>query len=307
MIKLYEPFRGLLYTPFYLVHTLGAYEAEGVSVQLETAPSPAAASVTLLEGRVDVAWGGPMRVQHHYERDPACDLVLFGEAVTRDPFILVGRDANPEFTLSDLADFRLATVSEVPTPWLCLQEDLRRAGIDPQSQPRVADGTMTQNAAALREGKFDVIQVFEPFAETLTREGVGHIWEAAAGRGHTAYTSFYATWATLGKREDELQRMVRALYRTQRWLQRAGTSEVGDALCEWFPELPREILDGAIGRYRNLAIWNENPVLSREGFERLIAGLLSGGWIERSVSFEQCVDTRLARQAIEDHSPRAEG
>jgi NitT/TauT family transport system substrate-binding protein len=26
---------------------------------------------------------------------------------------------------------RIATVSEVPTPWLCLQEDLRQAGIDP--------------------------------------------------------------------------------------------------------------------------------------------------------------------------------
>jgi NitT/TauT family transport system substrate-binding protein len=24
-----------------------------------------------------------------------------------------------------------AIVSEVPTPWLCLQEDLRQAGIDP--------------------------------------------------------------------------------------------------------------------------------------------------------------------------------
>ena len=44
MIKLCEPFRGVLYTPFYLVHELGAYEAEGLEVSLETARSPAEAA-----------------------------------------------------------------------------------------------------------------------------------------------------------------------------------------------------------------------------------------------------------------------
>ncbi len=116
MIRLCEPFRGLLYTPFYLIHALGAYEAEGLEVAQQTAPSPEAAALALLGGEADVIWGGPMRVMHHYGQNPECALVLFAEAVTRDPFFLVGREPNPDFSLTDLTRRRLATVSEVPTP-----------------------------------------------------------------------------------------------------------------------------------------------------------------------------------------------
>ncbi len=304
MIKLCEPFRGVLYTPFYLVHALGSYEAEGLEVALETAASPAEAAQGLLAGRVDVIWGGPMRVMHHYDRDPECGLVLFGEAVTRDPFFLIGREPHPDFALTGLSDLRLATVSEVPTPWLCLQEDLRRVGMNPEAVARVADRTMDENAAALRAGQVDVIQVFEPFAEILLNEGAGHIWHAAARRGRTAYTSFYTTRPTLEAREDELMRMVRALHRTLRWLHANGPAAVSAAAAPWFPGVPGEILQGAIARYQSLGVWGSDAILSREGFDRLKAGLLSGGWIAAGTDFEVCVDTRLAERAAgEDAAP----
>lgn len=156
-IVLQESLRGLFYAPYYACFALGAFEREGVEVRLVSAPAPAAAPDALFAGTVDVAWGGPMRVNQLYETRPDCDLVCFGEAVTCDPFLLIGREPNPDFTLADLFGKRVATVSEVPTPWLCLQEDLRRAGLDPDSLPRVADRTMADNAAALRRGELDAV------------------------------------------------------------------------------------------------------------------------------------------------------
>jgi len=311
MIRLREPFRGLLYVPFYLTEALGAFADEGLDVRLETAPSPAESVNSLLEGKVDVCWGGPMRVLHHFDRDAECPLVLFAEAVARDPFFLVGRTPNPEFRLGELAaprlsaltGLRLATVSEVPTPWLCLQEDLRREGIEPESIAREANRTMTENAAALRAGEVDVIQVCEPFAENLKAEGVGHIWRAAAGRGLTAYTSFIATRATPREREDEMLRMTRALYRAERWLRAAAPEQAAEAVSACFPELAPEVLVGAIGRYRALRVWGENPVLHQEGFDRLKAGLLSGGWITRDTPYAKCVDTRLAKRVMAGDAP----
>jgi len=72
--------------------------------------------------------------------------------VTRDPFFLVGREPRTDFDLRELAALRIGTVSEVPTPWLCLQDDLRRAGIDPATLDRVTNQTMAENTAALRAG-----------------------------------------------------------------------------------------------------------------------------------------------------------
>src|SRR6202030_2313133 len=209
-ITLQENLRGILYAPFYAALTLGAYRREGVAVEFVSAPEPARAVEGLFAGTVDVGWGGQMRVMKTYDRRVDCDLVCFGEAVTRDPFFLIGSEPRPDFAFADLYGKRIATVSEVPTPWLCLQEDLRRAGLDPEALPQVADRTMAENVAALRRGEFDVVQLFPPFAEELIAAGHGHLWYAAA-RGPTAYTSFYTPRTTLTPRREELKKLVRGL------------------------------------------------------------------------------------------------
>ena len=213
-ITLQESLRGLFYAPYYSALALGAYRREGVAIGFVGAPAPAAAPLGLFDGTVDVAWGVPMRVMQTYDSRPDCDFVCFGEAVTRDPFFLIGWEPRLDFTLADLFGRRLTTVSEVPTPWLCLQEDLRRAGLDPDTLPRVADQSMANNAAALHRGGLDVVQLFQPFAEELIAAGEGHVWYAAATRGPTSYTTFYTRRSALTARREELKKVVRGLYRT---------------------------------------------------------------------------------------------
>src|SRR6185437_4076666 len=225
-ITLQESLRGLFYAPFYVALAHDAYAREGVEVRFVSARRPGDAATNVMGGAADVCWGGPMRVMQTYHQVPGCDLVSFAEVVTRDPFLLVGWQPRPEFSLTDLPGLRVGTVSEVPTPWMCLQEDLRRAGIDPARINRVSDRTMGDNCAALAAGELDVVQVFEPFVSTLEASGAGHVWYAAASRGPTSYTTFYARRGVLTARRDELLRMVRAIYRTQQWVADAGGAEI---------------------------------------------------------------------------------
>ncbi len=293
-ITLFESFRAVFYTPFYLAHALGAYEAEGVSVTLGTSANLGSVADQLQSGEVDVYWGGPMRIMMNHDRDPDCGLVGFCETVTRDPFFLIGRVEKPDFQMSDLADVTLASVSEVPTPWMCLQDDMRRAGMDPDALRRVTDGTMPENTAALRRGDVDVIQVFQPFAEELVAEGAGHIWYAAATRGPCSYTTLYTVRKTLDEQRDALYRMTRAMSRAQKWLHGHSAAEIAEAIAGFFEDVPRERIEGAVARYLDLGIWGRNPILPRAGFERLRTALLSGGLIAREIPFEDCVDNSLA-------------
>ena len=220
-IILQEALRGLFYAPFYVALARDAFSAEGVEIRFTSSPHPNETALRVMDGTVDVSWGGPMRVMETYHKLAGCDLVCFGEVVTRDPFLLMGRTPRPDFTLADLASVELATVSEVPTPWLCLQHDLRLAGIDPAGIRRVTGRTMAENMAALKAGTVDVIQVFEPFPSLLLAEGAAHVWYAAARRGPTSYTCFYARRGTLAARRDELLRLVRAIDRTEKWVAKA--------------------------------------------------------------------------------------
>jgi len=281
MLTLSENFRALFYAPFYAAFAIGAYAAEGLDVVLRTSPDPAATAADLLAGRVDAMWGGPLRVILTHAADPAADTVCICDVVVRDPFFIVGRSPRPDFRLADLPAVRFASVAEVPTPWLCLQDDLHRAGIDPAALNRVSGPGMAENAAALRSGSLDAAQLFEPYVETLVAEGVGHVWYAAATRGPTAYTSLIARRSAIAARREEFAAMVRGMHRTLRWFAATPAPDVARAVGEFFPDVPAPILAASIERYRALALYATGPVTSRDGYDRLQAAMVSGGVLGR--------------------------
>lgn len=297
-IRLSENFRALFYSPFYATQATGAFAAAGVEVEMIPSPSPGAAVAVLRAGGVDVMWGGPLRVMLLHDQEPGCDLVCFCDVVARDPFFIVGAKPGPDFKFADLSRLRFATVSEVPTPWICLQNDLRHAGVDPSKVDHIDNQTMAENEAALRAGTLDAIQVFQPYAERLIASGAGHVWNAAATRGLTAYTTLVTRRDVLVDRADELQRMTRAIHRTLQWFAKTPALEIAALLKDYFPDLPTPLYAACIDRYRTLGLWGPDPIIRREGYDRLHAAMRASGALSRDVAFEACVDTALAEKVV---------
>jgi NitT/TauT family transport system substrate-binding protein len=233
-----------------------------------------------------------------HAKNPASDLVCFCDVVQRDPFFIVGRTAKADFRPADLLGLRFASVAEVPTPWLCLQDDLRRAGVDPAALSRISGPSMADNAAALRAGTLDAVQVFQPHAEDLLASGAGHLWYAAASRGLTAYTTLVTRRSVIAERRDELLAMVRAMRRTLHWIAVTGAADIALALRDFFPDVPHDLFAAAIARYQALALYAADPLMPRAGFDRLQAAMRSGGALSREVAFEACVDMSLAQQDV---------
>jgi NitT/TauT family transport system substrate-binding protein len=176
-IRLSENFRAVFYAPFYATIALGHYREAGLDVQLMTSPAPGSAVSGLLDGTIDVTWGGPMRVMKARDEAGGPPLVSFCEVVRKDPFYLVGRRGLGRFALGDLARLRFACVS--------------------------VDG--------LGRGEIDVAQMFEPHAAMAERQGIGEIVHAASGRGLTSYTTLLAMRPTAERLRVELSAMRRAV------------------------------------------------------------------------------------------------
>ncbi len=296
-LRLYENYRFVLYAPFYAAHAIGAYETEGLAVELLPSPGPGRAEAALLAGEADVLWMGPIRVMKHHDDHPGSPLVEFAEIVCRDPFSLVGSRPNPGFRLAELAGLRFASVSEVPTPWLCLEQDLRDAGIDPGRLDRVIGRFMADNVAALADGSLDVAQLFEPFVEMAVGGGA-HVWQPASARGLTSYTVFVTTRARLAADPEPFRRMARAMCRTQRWVAAATPMALAAAVGDYFPALDRSVLARALARYKAQGVWAEDPRLPQTGFDRLRRALVGSGFLKRAVPFAECVDASLAEAAV---------
>ena len=289
-IRLSENFRAVFYAPFYATHALGFYTGEGVEVELLNSPAPGATASGVLDGSIDLFWGGPMRVMKARDLDPSSPLRCFCEVAARDPFFLVGRRDPATFRLADLTRLKMGTVSEVPTPWLCLQHDLREQGIDPQRLERITDRTMADNLEALRKGELDVVQLFEPYVSMATQSGAGNVLYAASTRGMTSYTTFLATRDSIARNRAAFAAMVRATRRTLAWLAEHSAEELTDAVASFYGDVPRDILKSSLGRYRQAGLWARTTAVSREGFARLADSLKSGGFISRTYAYEDCVD-----------------
>jgi NitT/TauT family transport system substrate-binding protein len=290
-IRLMESFRAIFYAPYYAIHALDFYANEGVDVELVSSEAPGDAIAHLANGTIDLTWGGPMRVMTAHDRDDQSPLVCFGEVVSRDPFFLIGNSKG--FQLSDLAHLRFATVSEVPTPWMCLQQDLREAGIDPAMITRVSDRTMADNYTALHGKKLDVLQAFEPFASQAEMDRAGTILYAASSRGPTVYTSFIATRSKVASHRDAFFAVTRALAKMQRWLYAHSGKDLAEVVASFFPDVPQELLACSLQRYLDAGLWARDSAMSKQGFERLGLSFLSGGFLRRSPVFENCVDVSL--------------
>jgi NitT/TauT family transport system substrate-binding protein len=301
-LKLYENYRFVLYAPFYAAHATGAYEAEGLDVELLPSPGPGKAEAALLAGEADVMWMGPIRIMKAHEQDAASPITAFAEVVCRDPFSLVGAAPNPEFKFADLLGKRFASTSEVPTPWLCLAGDLHDAGIDPARLERTIGRTMQENVAGLTSGDIDVAQLFEPFVELAVRakgpRGGAHVWLPASARGRTSYTVFATTRQRLAADPEPFRRMVRAIYKTQQWVAAQPPGMLAETIAGYFPALDRAVLTGSLTRYKAQGVWGTDPVLPEEGFDRLRRALLVTGFLSRAVPFADCVDNRFAEEAI---------
>jgi NitT/TauT family transport system substrate-binding protein len=292
-IRLSENFRAIFYAPFYAIQALGLYAREGLEVEFLTSAVPGDSIGGLLTGAIDLTWAGPMRVMKAHDQQGNSPLACFGEVVARDPFFLIGRIELAEFRLADLARLRFASVSEVPTPWMCLQHDLREQGIDPDRVARAPERSMADNLAALREGRLDVMQAFEPFTTMAERQGVGRVLYAASTRGPTVYTSFIATRAAITRNRDAFGAVVRATRHMQNWLAAHDASELATVVAPYYPDVAPDLLASSLQRYRAPGLWARDPAMSRQGFARLAESFVSGGALSTMPRYEDCVEQSL--------------
>ena len=293
-LRLCENLRAVPYVPFYLAITAGCWRDAGLAIEHVLSPSTPQTASALLDGSVDVSWGGPMRVMMHHDADPASPLVCFAQVVARDPFVLVGRAPKRRFRFADLIGLRIGVASDVPTPWMTFQDDLQRAGVPPAQLEGAVQRPMTENIAAYERGELDVVQLFEPYADRLVQAGKGHVWHRFSERGDIAYTSFYATCGFIQDNREACRRLVRGIARAQAILHEAAPAKTARAVASFFPDLDEAALTRIVSAYRAAGLWARCPELPPAAFLRLKAALSSGGLIGSDPPYDRVVDPGLS-------------
>lgn len=285
----YENLRGLVYSPFYIGLAEGLFEQAGVELLASLSPSGEETLAGAAAGRVEIAWGGPMRVMRDHDRNTDSNLVCFGLAVQRDPFLIIGAEPDPDFAIANLPTRRLAVATEAPTPWLLLQEDVRRLGFDPTSIELTDPVNPIDALEGLANSRFDYVLAFEPWGSKAELEGTGSVLSVGARRGPLAFTSFYGSRDFVIKRPTAVSALLRGLSLSLARINSMESEEAASKVKAWFQEFDEPLLAAAISRYQRLKIWPSDTKITVDGFVRLKSALISGGFIQSDTAYDRVV------------------
>ena len=299
------PFHTPFYAPLPAGVALGHFADEGLEVHAPAAAAFGKGTIqALLDGDIEISLGGLMRSFDLAERTGRI-IVHFAEVCSRNGFFLLSREPRPAFRWRDVAGKTVLSFAEAPTPWQCMLTVLRRNGVDPAEVRIERDRPAPEAVAAFRAGHGDFLEQTQPVVEELIADGVAHLAVSMGqATGPVPFTSYMTTQEFLAREPDVVLRFTRAVDRTQRWLASHGPGDITRAIGPAFPQIDHALLDRAVARYLAQETWAREPLLGRAGYDYLQQILLDGGFIARRHQYEDLVDARCARLAMEGRGSR---
>ena len=298
-VRLRVAFRNMFYTTIYVAVEGGFLAGEGLDVDFDHIPAGRASTDLLKSGEIDITQSGISRSFMDLDAGSADPPLHIAEINQRDGFFLLSRRPTGGWQWSDLAGATLIPVGFTPVPYTTLQAAMRWHGVDPATVNLLGGLSAAEMLGRFRNGDADYLQVPNPFAVELMREGSGHL-AATLGMesGYVCYSSFAVTPAYLADNTDTVQTFVNGYARAQRWVAESDAEAVAERIAGVFPEYGREVLTEGVQRYKDAGVWATDPTITRHGFDRMRDALMSGGLVREAHPYESIVRPEFAERAL---------
>lgn len=298
-IRLRVAFRNMFYTTIYVAVEGGFLADQGLDVNFDHIPAGRASTDLLKGGEIDITQSGISRSFMDLDAGSGDPPLHVAEINQRDGFFLLSKGPTDNWRWADLAGATLIPVGFTPVPYTTLQAAMRWHGVDPASVNLLGGLPAEEMLGRFRDGGADYLQVPNPFAAQLMREGSGHL-AATLGMesGYVCYSSFAVTPAYLANNPDTVQAFVNGYARAQRWVAENDAEAVAERIAGVFPEYEREVLTEGARRYKDAGVWATDPTITRHGFDRMRDALMSGGLVREAHPYESIVRPEFAERAV---------
>lgn len=275
-VKFSEVIRSIFYAPHYVAMSQGFFEKQGLEVDMNTAQGSDKGAAALIAGTADISMVGPETAIYIHNQKGDKTLKIFYQLTLKDGSFLLSREKLDSFKWTDLTGKKIIGWRPGSAPQMVMNSTLikeKAEGVDVVTN--IAAPAM---AGAFASGQGDFIQLFEPVASTLIKEGKAY-YVASLGEafGEFPETSYVATSDYIAKNPDVIQRFANAVSEGTKWLSTASDEEIVKALKPFFDGTPDDIIIQSIKRYKDQDTWPAKPELTAEQFETLQSVLIENG------------------------------
>lgn len=297
-VRFSEVIRSIFYAPHYVAMEKGFFEEEGIEVDMVTAQGSDKGAAALIAGTADISLIGPETTIFIFNQNGDKTLKVFHQLTSTDGSFLMSRNKIENFSWSHLAGKTVLGWRPGSAPQVVFNSLLlKNKAEDVQVITNIAAPAM---AGAFISGQGDFIQVFEPVASTLQKEGTA-FFVTSLGKeiGNFPETSYVAEVTYLKNHPKIVQGWVNAVSKAAQWINDNSSEEVAKALLPYFDGASEESIIQSVERYKGQDTWVANPELTQEQFATLQTVLLENELLQedQKVNLEDIADMTFAKKA----------
>ncbi len=297
-LRLSEVTHSVFYAPQYAAMSQGFFAEEGLELELLNGGGADKVMTSVLTGEVEIGLAGPEASIYVLLEGRENAPKIFAQLTRRDGNFLMGR-TDEDFSWENLRGKTIIGGRKGGVPEMTLEYVMKKNGIIPQ-EDAIVDTTIQFDmmAGAFSGGNGDYVTLFEPTATEMELAGQGYILcSIGEESGEIPYTAYFAAGDYMEENPEIIQKFTNAIAKGQRWVAEHTDAEVAEAIAPYFPDTDLSVLEAVSARYRGIGAWNETPVMSEEGLERLQDVMEEAGELKERVEFSQLVDNSFAEKA----------
>ncbi|MCQ6560196.1 ABC transporter substrate-binding protein [Paenibacillus mendelii] len=298
-VRIGEVTRSLFYAPQYVAIAKEMFKKEGLDVELTTTAGGDKTMTALLSGGIDVALVGSETSIYVYQQGSDDPVINFAQLTQTDGTFLVSREQVGDFNWTSLKGKTFLGQRVGGMPQMAGEFTLKKYGIDPHK-----DLTLIQNVdfanipAAFASGTGEYVQLFEPQASIMEKEGKGYVVASfGTESGSLPYTVFMTKESYLSKNKDTVQKFTNAVYAAQQWVQEHSADEIADVVLPFFQDAERDIVVKVIDRYKQQGSYATDPIVDEAEWNNLQDVMASAGELKTRAEHGKLVNNTFAEEA----------
>jgi NitT/TauT family transport system substrate-binding protein len=301
-VRIGEVTRSIFYAPQYVAITKGFFEEEGLDVELTTTPGGDKTMTALLSNNIDVALVGSETSIYVFLQGSDDPVLNFAQLTQTDGTFLVAREPISDFDWNTLKGSTFLGQRKGGMPQMAGEFTLKKHGIDPQKDLNLIQNVEFANIVpAFTSGTGEYVQLFEPHATMLEKEGRGHVIASFGEEsGKLPYTVFMSKKSYITKNTDTVQKFTNAVHKGQKWVQDNSINEIADAVAPFFPDTDIEIIRNVVKRYKDQGSYATDPIIDDKEWANLQDVMQTAGELNSPADFEQLVNNKFAEKAIKN-------
>jgi NitT/TauT family transport system substrate-binding protein len=221
---------------------------------------------------------------------------VFGQLTKRDGAFLVGRNFEPNFDWSNLANKEIIMGRPGGMPAMTLQYVLNQHGYtDGQNITMNYSVAFNMLAPTFASGTGDYVTLFEPTATQVQKEGSGYIVASiGAAGGEVPYTCFVATQSYIKNNKNKLKKFLQCVHDATMYLLSHDNTTVAELLLPYFTGSTVTDIANALANYRANDTWKTTPSMTEADFNRLQDIMTNAGELDGRVQFGDLIDNSIA-------------